>query len=175
MPGSLGETNPTVRPAESGTSHSYGRRTRSKTGGSRFWMFLVSLIVVAIALIGGLYYLANSPTQSVPLIGKVAAVHFGFNGPSNCWTALTGPGFGWAAGGAIVVISQSLSYNGGSGEPSSCSVLGASITSPGFVLVQTNAPFVVPQGTVALLNVTVQTPPSLYSGMLNLTVNVTSP
>ena len=154
-------------------------RTRIRPGRQRLLIVLGSILAAALAFTAGLYYLSYRQSghfsPSLPLVGKVTAVNFDFSGASNCWTMLTGPGFGWPNGGAVFTVGQLLSYGGGSGEPSSCSVRAVSIMTLGFTLNRSNVPFVVQQGTVASLNVTVETPPSSYFGPLNLTVTVTSP
>ena len=142
-----------------------------------------ALVIVAIAVtVGALLELSNympsgPDTCCVQLSGNVTAVNFTFNGPTNCWSLLSSPGFALLKGGGMVTFFQSLTYPGGAGEPSTCTVQSVSITTPGFVFVRSNVPVSASARTSAQLYITVTTPsvsPS-YSTTLGVNANVTSP
>lgn len=165
-----------VAPATGATkSRASGRSPRPSSWKSGLVVLLIGGLAVAAVASASVRGPMEVHLQSLPLDGNVTAVRYSFLGPSSCGTSLTAGGFGLPAGGAIVTFPQALSYRGGPGEPATCTVHGVVVVTRGFTLVRTNVPLELSQGSVGWLNVTVATPPSYYSGPLDLDLNVSSP
>lgn len=149
-------------------------------------MRLVVALVVAFVALATVAGVLLAPYQSPPsgevtccpqVSGRVTNVSFTFDGPTNCWTSMRGPGFALLKGGGTVTLFRSLTYSGGAGEPTTCTVRSVRLATPGFVFVRANVPLSVSAGTSAQLNLTVTTPSvsASHSTTLSVFANVTSP
>jgi hypothetical protein len=113
----------------------------------------------------------NSPPQTV-VITATNLNPQGGNG--NCWTSSTGTG-GTIAAGSDFSTSWTLSYPGGLFKPASCTVQSASVQTPGFTIVSSNAPLTVSAGGTQTLTVVLGTPSTDYTGTVTLELTVTAP
>ncbi|HXQ94791.1 MAG TPA: hypothetical protein VN864_06480 [Thermoplasmata archaeon] len=75
------------------------------------------------------------------------------------------------AGGLLEFTINLTDESGGSVH--ACTVTGVNVSTPGFQLVSTNAPLLLPNGGGAELNISVQVPSAAFVGNLSMTANVT--
>jgi hypothetical protein len=124
----------------------------------------LGVCVIALLIFAGLLGSVPAPSSGPSHPGpgssstevKVTGVDWKFAGP-DCWNA-TETGGTSVRGGTSFNVSLSLSYTGGTSQPSSCTVDSDSVATPGFVLVSSNAPLVIGAGSTQVLNLELRAP-----------------
>jgi len=139
----------------------------------RIALAIVIAVVIFVAVVVAAYYLINWGANSTAGV-QITAVDWSFSGATNCWTSSTSAGITGGTSSEFAATTE-LTYTAGLFEPSSCTVQSVSIQTPGFSLVNSNAPIVVHTGGEQTLSVTVESPSSPFFGALTIVVTVSSP
>jgi hypothetical protein len=104
---------------------------------------------------------------------NVTSVRWKFSGAGECWSEETSAGKS-VIGGSQFGVLVSLSYTAGSGDPDSCTVQSATVSTPGFSYVSGNTPLLVDSGTTQTLSVTLGAPDTNESIAVTVNATVTS-
>lgn len=134
------------------------------------WTALIVVIVIILAVVGlaAAVYVLTSHTV------HVTAENISITGATNCWTSTTGSGE-TVPGGTTFTTTWILSYTAGPFDPSSCTVQGVSLGTPGFTLSSANVPLTVLDGGNQTLTLRIVAPNADFTGALSIIVAVTSP
>jgi hypothetical protein len=135
---------------------------------TRLIVAIAATVVVVLIVVGALfaYYTFQQAASKANAI-NITGVNYQVSGCG--FNSFTGTG-GTTDAGTTATFTSTWHYNGFLGF-GSCTINSVSTDTPGFSLVSSNAPLVINGGSTQTLTVTVETPSSSYTGVLDIIVN----